>query len=168
MKLWTIYHVCMVDLEDEVWKLWALQCTNFVMMSSEISIGYFFTRAVKAHSKYFYGTSRLFTRLHDMSLVNPIYKSSCDNVETVYISKNSDFRSSNAVPSRILRVVFRQATICSHNCRLHYIEMKHFAWNHSETWELFLSGKLFLEFVNWMWGIINWIVLKYKFKYCFN
>ena len=89
MKLWTIYHVCWVNLEDEVWKLWALQCTNFVMMSSEISIGYFFTRVVKTHSKYFYGTSRLFTRLHDMSLVNPIYKSSCDNVETVYISKNS-------------------------------------------------------------------------------
>ena len=145
MKLWSIYHVCMVDLEDEVWKLWALQCTNFVMMSSEISIGYFFTRAVKAHSKYFYGTSRLFTRLHDMSLVNPIYKSSCDNVK------------------------FRQPSACSHNWWLHYYEyISHSTRNHPETWELLFSGHLLLECFNWMWGIINWIVLKYKFKYCFN
>ena len=36
-----------------------------------------------------------------------------------------------------LQFEFRQATICSHNCRLHYIEMKHSPWNHPVTWELF-------------------------------
>ena len=31
-----------------------------------------------------------------------------------------------------------------------------------------IKWKIILECFNWMWGIINWIVLKYKFKYCFN
>ena len=43
-----------------------------------------------------------------------------------------------------LQVEFRQASDCSHNWRLHYIEcMSHSAWNHTVTWELYFSGIYF-------------------------